>query len=316
MSFFKRKHILGLVFLFVVFIIIIIYQTFPYNILKENITNKINNQLQLEKIPLKVEIKNIRPYWFTGIQIDDFLIKNQFELNNSFILDSITVRIRILPLFLGKLSVNLKLNQKSGLLNASFSAPINSVINNEFLLEKGNVIIKKFAVDRLSHVLLTASMSGTNYNAALLEPIINHINFGGDLDGVLILSNANSLEVDLNLLNSYLGIDNESLEFPKQDFSKLRLKLKWDGKDIEIFKETEIVSKNIDIDLYGTIEPPTALSRNPANINLFLNFSLSGEVEKNFGFLIPQLLNCPSSSMLAGYLKVQLTGTLDELTCR
>ncbi|RDB36240.1 MAG: type II secretion system protein GspN [Spirobacillus cienkowskii] len=316
MSFFKRKHILGLVFLFIVFIIIIIYQTFPYNILKENITNKINNQLQLEKIPLKVEIKNIRPYWFTGIQIDDLVIKNQFEFNNSFILDSIIVRIKILPLFLGKVSVNLKLSQKSGLLNAAFSAPINSLINNNFFPEKASVIIKKFSVDRLSQVLLKASMSGINYNVALLEPIINHINFGGDLDGFMILSNPSSLDVDLNLLNSYLGIDNESLEFPNQDFSKLRLKLKWNGNDIEIFKETEIISKNIDIEFYGTVETPPALSRNPANINLFVNFSLSGEVEKNFGFLIPQLLNCPSSSMLAGYLKVQLTGTLDELTCR
>ena len=44
--------------------------------------------------------------------------------------------------------------------------------------------------------------------------------------------------------------------------------------------------------------------------------TMTGEVEKDFGFLIPQLLNCPTNVLFAGGMKFNLVGDSSSLTCQ
>ena len=51
-------------------------------------------------------------------------------------------------------------------------------------------------------------------------------------------------------------------------------------------------------------------------LNLEFLLILSDQIEKNFAFLIPQLLKCPSSSMVDGVMNVKLVGPISQYTCQ
>ena len=81
------------------FFLVILYQTFPYSLVKENIVIQVQNLLNAQKIPLNFSmLSGLRPYWVTGVEIRGLEFENKLDHNDELIIRNISARLSILPL--------------------------------------------------------------------------------------------------------------------------------------------------------------------------------------------------------------------------
>ena len=311
----NRKKIIGYFFIGFCFFLFLIYQTFPYALIKENIAIEIQNTLNKEKIPLKVSIKSLKPYWLTGVEFSGVEVSNKFDSKGTLIFDNITARMSLLSLFIGNVTFDLNVYQKGGFFSSSISYPLFSLISGDKSFGKMNFYFNDFSLDNIFNQLLGILKSIDKPELALVLPIISKTTVGGKLNGFIDYHDKGPAKINLNLLKGYLNIENDALNIPIQDFSKAILNLNWNGKRITVSNESGIDSQDIKFAADGYIDTPADPNK-PWQLNLLLNIVMSGEIEKDFGFLLPQLLNCPSNSILAGVMKINLVGDSNNLSCQ
>ncbi len=310
-----KKKIIGYVFISFCFLFFLIYQTFPYSIVKENISIDIQKMLNKEKIPLKINIKSLKPYWLTGVELSGVELSNKFDSRGALILDNITIRMSILSLFIGNTTFDINVFQKSGYLSSSISFPLFSLISGDMSFAKAETYFNNFSLDNIFNQLLGVIKSLENPELALVLPIINKTTVGGNLNGIIEYRDKGSAKINLNLQKGYLNIENAALNIPNQEFSKANVNLNWNGKRILVSKESGFNSQDIKLGADGFIDTPEDPNK-PWQLNLMLSIVMTGEIEKDFGFLLPQLLNCPSNTIIAGVMKINLLGDSNNLSCQ
>lgn len=310
-----KKKLLYLILVSSLFFFLLVYYTFPYDMLKENIVYNIQNELNKKNIPLGLNIKNLKPYWLTGVELKNIEIINKFSLNTPFKIDKMTIRISLLPILIGRISINVSVYRKQGDFDAVLTVPLVSLFSGDLSIRKIKFEFNKFSLDDLLDKIIGIIQTGEKQELALVLPILVKTSFGGNLSGLIEYNNKGPAIIDLSLLNGYLNIKNSALNIPLQNFSKANLLLNWNGKEINISNKSELISQNIKIKGEGKIETPDD-PKKLWGINLLLNISLSDEVEKDFGFLLPQLLSCPSNAMFAGSMKINLIGYLNDFSCQ
>jgi type II secretion system protein N len=310
-----RKKIIGYFFIGFCFFLFLIYQTFPYTIVKENIAVEIQNVLNKEKIPLKISIKSFTPYWLTGVEFSGVEVSNKFETQGALVLDNVTARMSLLPLFIGNVTFDINIYQKNGYLSSSISFPLFSLISGNMSFGKANLYFNEFSLDSIFNQLLGVLRSLENPELALVLPIISKTTVGGNLNGIIEYREKGPAKINLSLLKGFLNIENNALNIPIQEFSKVILNLNWNGKRILVSKDSGLDSEDIKLGADGYIDTPADPNK-PWQLNLLLNIVMTGQIEKDFGFLLPQLLNCPSNSILAGVMKINLMGDSNNLSCQ
>lgn len=313
----KNKFIFYVVpgiFLFFFFL----YQTFPYSLLKEKIIEQTFLQFKKSNLPLKVQIESLHPYWLSGLEFSNVQIGSNVEDKAPLLLDKVIVRVSFLPLLLGKLIVDLKVSQKNNLMTSSVTFPLFSIIFGDISVSKLSISAKSFPLDNVFAQVITAVSSVKDANMEFLSSPLSKMIIGGDLNGSLDYSANNSTKVDLSLNHFYISFNNDFLKIPTQKFSNAQVKFLWDGNRLTIRKD-DIVFKAPNISFYvtGALKKPQNLPVDVQNMtaNLNLRISMFREIEKSFGFLLPQLLNCPPSAMVDGIMNVKLFGQLNRLTC-
>ena len=310
-----KKKFIGYFFIGCCFFFFLIYQTFPYSIVKENIAIEIQNVLNKQRIPLKINIKSLKPYWLTGIELSGVEVNNKFDSSGALVFDKVTARMSLLSLFIGNVTFDINVYQKSGYLSSSISFPLLSVISGDMSFGKVNTYFNEFSLDNIFNQLLGVIKSIANPELALVLPIITNTTVGGNLNGIIEYRDKGPAKINLNLRKGYLNIENEALNIPIQEFSKANLDVNWNGKRILVSKESGLDSQDIKIGADGFIDTPADPTK-PWQLNVLLSIVMTGEIEKDFGFLLPQLLNCPSNSILAGVMKINLIGDSNNLSCQ
>lgn len=311
----NKKKFIGYFFIGFCFFLFLIYQTFPYSIVKENIALEIQNEFNKRKIPLKITINSLKPYWLTGIELSDLEISNKFDSKETLVLDTVTIKMSLLSLIIGNVTFGINVYQERGTLFSSVSLPLFSVTSGNMVLRKANFQFNNFPLDNIFNQLLGVVKSLENPELALILPIISKTTIGGKLNGVIEYYDKGAAKINLNLVKGYLNIENETLNIPIQEFSKAHLNLNWNGKRILVAKDSGLEAQNIKLGADGFIDTPVE-PNGPWQLNLSLNIVMTGKIEKDFGFLLPQLLKCSSNSVLAGVMKVNLVGDFNNLSCQ
>lgn len=311
----NKKKILNYFLLGFISLIILLYQTFPYSILKENIALQVQSILNENKIPLNFSMTSMKPYWVTGVEIENLKLENKFDYKDKLVIKNITTRLSVLSLLLGNLTINSEIKHESGSINTKVTLPLFSILSGEVKLESLKIEAEKFPLDAIFSQLLNVLRLSDKPEMALVTPIISKTKIGGKLFGTITFEETGNAGVDLKLLDSYLNTANEALNIPIQNFSNAGIQFLWDGKKIQIQPKTKFESEDIKFDLGGFIETPSDPNL-PWHLDLNLNLKMSGQVEKDFGFLIPQLLNCPANVVMAGVMKIHLVGDSNGLTCQ
>ena len=123
----KRKKILLYISASALFFIFLLYNLFPYFLLKEVLINEIQVNLQKSQLHFYVDAESLKPYWFTGVEFKNVHLN---EVQNSvppILIDKLNARISVFPLLIGDLKINSTLVQKDGSADLSFSLPLFSV---------------------------------------------------------------------------------------------------------------------------------------------------------------------------------------------
>ncbi|MGY3803692.1 type II secretion system protein GspN [Pigmentibacter ruber] len=311
----NKKKIISYIFISLFAFIVILYHTFPYSLLKENIVIQVQNQLNTQKIPLTFSMISLKPYWVTGVEIRGLELENKLDHNDELVIRNITARLSLLPLLIGNITLNMNIEQRDGTIIAKVVLPLFSTLSGEASLKYLDMQAKNFKLDSIFSQLLNVIRLNEKPELALITPIIAKTKIGGRLFGTITYEEKGRAVVKLSLKESYLNTANEALNIPLQNFTTANVDFDWNGKKIQISPTTKFESEDIKFDLNGFVETPSD-PKLPWHLDLGLNLKMSGQVEKDFGFLIPQLLNCPNNVIIAGLMKLRLVGDSSSLSCQ
>jgi hypothetical protein len=296
--------------MFLILLFSLIYVTFPYDLIKENIQYKIQSYLTKNEIPLKIKIDSIKPYWITGMKIENISLKNIIYEQEEVAFEKVHISISPFLIFFGDLRINIEIIEKNGKINSNVSIDIISLLNKDFILKKSSFYFKNFELKNIFKQILRTVQFSEDSNLVLILPIIEKISFEGELNGKILYQNKKFSEINLKLSKAALNIENEFLNIPYQKLIKAHIVASWNGKEYILRKETQLESQDISFLSNGTLNvdaTPYPL------LNLRIYIKMKGDLQKNFGFLISQLLNCPSSQK--NEMNFKLSGNIHQPVC-
>lgn len=310
----RTQKILVGIAAFLIFIMLF----FPSNLVKDVVVNQLQLALQENHQSLSIEMESLHSYWFTGVQFKNVKISDQQGLVNPIALDKISVRLSVLPLFIGRLNFNAVVQEKEGSIETFVSLPLISTFLGSASLKSMQIEFSRFPIDDLFLQMRSSFGKKQDMITAFIYPVISKAVMSGKLTGEINyedLGNKKNGVLDIKLQDGYLNINNQDLNIPTQNFSDGRVYLVWNGSTIQVKKETRIKSQNLLLEAKGVFDHSNGMQA-PWQSNLNLVLRLSGQMEKNFGFLIPQVLKCPGNAFVNGSMNVQLIGPVDSLVCQ
>ncbi|WP_186645609.1 hypothetical protein [Fluviispira vulneris] len=309
----KKKNLIKIIALGVLFFLVLIYKNFPYDLIKDNINKEINKAIQKERIPLIVNIGSLKPYWITGVELNNIEIRNALDSASPLLLDEVIVKFSLLPLLIGNISTDIIVHQVGGTVYSSASVSLIDAFSGILTLKSVDIFLTRFPLGGIFSQFLGVIRSSNKTEYAVLTPVISKTTLGGSANGK-IKYRENYGKINITLEKAFLNISNETLNIPKQDFSKAEFGLKWDGKRYVIDNSSELNAQNFSVKAGGFWEA-SKNPADPAHINLEFKINMSGVIEKDFGFLIPQFLNCSPTSLINGKMNISLVGDANNFAC-
>jgi type II secretion system protein N len=298
----------------VVTFFIFLYLTFPFGVIKEVLVNKINTEFTKQNLPLRVSLGDISLYRFSGIFLKKVNIINSTEVNTKLTLDTVVARVQFLPLFLGRIVTTLSVEQGKGTIEAEVGFKISELLGNNPQFNVASAQFKIFNLTPIFSHTIAYFKGSKDPGLVLLLPLLAKTTAGGDLSGgVNVENDPQNMKgfINLSLNNGFFHIDDSTLKIPKQTFSEAKIDFKLEGNSVNL-GATKFKAEDIGIGLGGKINLADASAGgNVAEVDLDL--MMAGEVEKNLGFILPNMLRC--KPLNAGILKAKLTGPVSQMAC-
>ena len=319
----KRTHPLVRAVLYVglglVSFILFLYLTFPYGVIKEVAVSKVTEMFQKQGLPLRLSIGSMNPSWVTGLELENVQLTNVADAAATLKLGSVHVRLNVLPFLWGTIKVTAKATQTGGFMEAAVGLPLWGLIKGEQSPKYANIDFKSFQLDPLFNHGLAVVRGSKDPAMVLLLPLVAKTTAGGSLTGKIVFENSDTSHFGkakstavLNIAGAFLHINDSTLKIPKQEFETAKIDLKFENNTLSIGNTTKFGAPDIGIGLGGKVlfsEIPGA----PANADLDLDLSMHGEIEKNLGFIVPNMMRC--KPLTAGELKAKLTGPVTQMKC-
>ena len=286
-------------------------------LIKDLAENKLQQLLNPVSPDLKVSIHSISSYWFTGLKINNIVIQDSNKLNDQLIIKNLTLRISVLPLLIGRISLNSNIEIEKGNFELITSLSIFELVKNKkLILNEVDGDFNEFNLGGIFKIIFSALKHSNHASMSLIKPMLENSSIGGLVNGAFEYKNKKNFnsKIFIKLRNAFIDINNDSLNIPKQTFSNATLSAEYQASNFVINKETSFKAENISFGTFGVVKKDEN-NQSQRIFNLKLNLVMSGQVDKNFGFLIPQLLKCPTSSMQGGIMNVRLIGVYPNLNC-
>ncbi|MES2614742.1 MAG: type II secretion system protein GspN [Bdellovibrionota bacterium] len=296
--------------------IFFIYIFFPFSLLKEVGISKLQVYLNQTNMGLNIEAQSLSSYWFTGVKIKNIQITNPHQEKSSLKIDEVTVRVSVLPILLGKINVNSDVKIANGDASLFVSLSLLDLISNKTNIKKASADFDNFKLDEIFKQFINIIKHSNNPSLSMLIPLIANSSVGGFLNGSVYYRSGenNTSFANLKIKNAYLDLQNATLDIPKQIFTTANVDMQYEPPTLTIKKDTAFTAQNMSFSAIGNIQNLNVRGKK-SSVNLKLGILLSGQIEKNFAFLLPQLLKCPTSSILGGIMNVNLSGSTDKLEC-
>lgn len=297
-----------------------IYMTFPYGVLKEVAVRQITQGLKETGMPIRVAIGELEPSWLTGVALKDLAVTNPADAHAVIRFSDVRVRLAILPLLWGRAKIAIFVQQGAGTLRMNVGMPLFAAMKGEASPDKIDIDLRNFSLDgALAHGLAMARASKASAMVLLL-PLLTKTTAGGALTGKIDLGvdgGGFSLgravgSIQMKIDGLFFHIDDETLKIPRQEFSQANIDLKADNGVLSVGDKTVLEAEQIGIKANGKVNVPDG---DAAQVDLNLELSMRDQIEKNLGFIVPNLLRC-SRSLEGGVLRAKLVGPVANMMCQ
>ncbi len=316
----KLKRIFSQIGLFFVFLFLFLYLLFPNKLLKSYLLSEIQLAISDSGMPVSIQMEDASLYWFTGIKLKNVFVSNLYaSKENVLTIPKITARLSVLPLLIGKASLNASIDLDDGSSDFNASMSLFELINNKVDNFKVKADFDNFQIHEIANQYFNILKSSSDPGVAAVIPILDKLDLSGYLNGKVNFINrgvTNNGSINLSFDKLYFNLNDPSLEIPTQHFKKSDIDVEWKNSTYNIQEKTQFESENLFFKPEGSVRViGTGPSATPV-LNLDLLLIMSGAIEKNFGFLVPQLLKCSNSTMTGGVMNVKLVGPLSQYTCQ
>lgn len=301
----KAVLIGGLILLFLFSFVFFLYLTFPYEVLKESLAAQVSGatgySIQIgelgPRIPLGIKAKSVRIESPSGA--------------SAIKLDRVTVAIGILPLLIGRLSVDTEVENGAGSLELGLRFGLLGLMKGAPLPRHVTLSAISFPIDDFTRFGL-ASAGGGGANP-MLSTMLATIGMNGKLNGVIDFAldaddaTQSKGQAELKINGAALTFSDATIGLPDQIFTKALIKAKMDSGTLVIDNTSGFVAEELEISLDGKVSVkavPTA-----SQLNMKVGFKLHKGLKEKFGFLIDAILGRASAD---GQLTMQILGTLAE----
>lgn len=279
------------------------YFSFPFEVLKEAIAVRAS-----QATGMSIEIGNMRPSFPIGLSIDKLSIAN--PSGNSIKFAKVDAKVSLLRFFLGKLGVNLLLeDEKSGYLEVFTSFNLFSLIQGNVSAPSAFVMeAKKFKIDDIFNFVLKDKAQSPD-TSVLIKPLFEAFKVEGKLDANVDFS-IDSIEPvnsegegQLAFSEMVLLITDSNMTIPNQAFDKALVKANLKDGQLRFDQSSGIVSKDIEITIGGQIT-----QRPEVKLDLIIGIQLRDALKNQFGWALDAAANKPTD----GKLDIHIGGPLNQ----
>jgi|GEM_PF-679373 len=295
-----------------------LYLTFPYGVIKEVVVSTVTDTLRKAGVPVRVSIGSLRPYWFTGLEVQNVQVTNAADPNANLKIGEARVRLSVLPLLLGKATVNARVTQAGGAMEVRVDMPLLAAARGAQSPSFAKVTFDRFALDPLANHGLAYARGSKDPAMVLVLPLLAKTTAGGSLTGNVVLENSDVMNftrakgsVRIDVADAFLHIDDATLKIPKQSFKDAKIDAKFENNAV-VLTDVKFKAEDIGVGLIGRVSLPE-MQDNPAVADLDFDLSMHGEIEKNLGFILPNMMRC--KPLTGGELKAKLTGPVSMMKC-
>lgn len=345
----KRSKIILTQTLFgLVVFLVFLYLTFPLNVFKEVMVTKVNAALSENNAPVRLSVGALKTRFPLGVSLEDIQLSN---LNNAAAvvkIGKLDATLNVLPVFIGRLSADLRVTQSGGSIAVRYHDSILSLLKmkqKNVRLPSGNarITFNNFEILQYTTILFellkpegssAGGRGGSSANmsefasqilsatlAVAIQPFLQS-EVGGQISGAVQLAlpppgesfNLAKGDLDLKIGKAYFEMKDETFAIPRQDFNEARIKAKLEKKTITIPNETKLLASDVGIELSGSMNVSESLA--VSDVKLAVSMLMRGKIEENFKTLLLVMIGCDPQKMVNGKMDVELTGNFSALTCR
>lgn len=298
---------LGLLSLFLSSFVFFFYLTFPYEVLKE----QLSAEIQQNAGGLTVRIGQLGPSLPLGLWASDVKVTSARGAS-SFSLKSVDLNIGILSLIIGQINLSTKILAQDGKLYADVNFPIFGLVSGSFVPSSLSLDAKSFPLEQFVDFGLNAAASAPGANS-LAAPILSalglraQLNCSAELTLNTKVPTQSKGHLDLQLANAVLKLSHPTLGLPDQQLKKASIKAKVEEGSVIFDKSSQITSDELHFGTEGkiTLKPNLGASL----LDLRMVVKLDKGLKEKFGFFLDAFTG---SSTQDGQLTMQLRGPLDS----
>ena len=302
---------------------ILLYFTFPYNLLKELVLEKINSKLNTYN--LNVSAQNLKPFYVNGFTLEGVGVdyfNNPVPENIS--LDNFKVYLSLSSLFTGFLRLNICIqNTIDNTLNLSLKVPLMSPFQSSYKISSLSLDANSFDIGEILR-LAYLSISKTQLSPTLstfINPTIEKAELNVDLSGQVDIYSSSSLSDNIDSFNVNLSINKgllRSKSAETQRLEKSQLIMNYKNKGLSIDKKTSLNTSDFSLDFYGDIAfAKSILDFQNSKFDLKFNYKNQGQPQALIE-LMSTYLNCPKigNEDKSKAIKYSLKGQFGNLICQ
>jgi type II secretion system protein N len=300
----KSIKITGFVFLFLFSFLFFVWSTFPYEVLKETISNQLS-----EATGMSIRIGDLGPRFPVGIRFGDIVVASGNTA--SLEIKQISATISPFALLIGRVSVTVELVAPKGdPLEVQASLGLLSLLRGAAPLPKSIVIKSKgLPLGRYINFLLVSEANSATANP-LIAPLLKQIEFDAkllaDIDIDLNTDDPtdSSGKVSVILKDAVLKITEPSLNIPDQAFETAKIEGQLSKAVFALKDGSGLISGDLSIVLGGNVTLKQPIDRSA--IAAAIQIEVRGPLKENFGFI----MDAASGAQTEGKISMKIDGTV------
>lgn len=299
--------------LFALFFLFFVYISFPYTVVKELLTNIVNNN---NGMGMRLEIESLSPHLGGGVTARGVQIRFGSGSDGGFTLGDVEVDLEIWRLLTGKVGVVVTIvAPDGGEIEVGGAAGIWGVVTGNPTISRVSFEAVDFVIDRLFGVVLShagGAAVGPTW-APLLAGVALSGKLGGEMDMTLgggSMSQADGA-LNFNLAQAKLKNQDPPIEL---EFQKAQVALRCDRGECVLDKDVGLQSSGLSIILNGKVTFKDPVPTSP--IDATVQVALKDAILEDFGNAVELALMASGNAggLRDGTFGLQLRGTLGQMT--
>jgi hypothetical protein len=299
------KIVIASVVLFMSSLLLFLYLSFPYGVLKEAIAAQVQ-----AATGVTIRMESFGPSFPIGFAANGVEV---YTGNSPHLkLKSISANLSILQIFLGRLGVAIEIEDPKGSeldLGVGFGM-LDLIKGNLGMPSVVSLKTKGFNIDSLVSFGIRAAVDN-GVGGPMAGPLLANLGVKGRLAGTVDLNLGGQSpaqatgEIKLGILDAVLVLSDPSLNFPDQVFKTAQISAKIQGGTLNVDPTTRFSANDIELGLDGKVALRQQFSSSDLSLNAFVK--LQGILGEQYSFILDGISGGLSKG---GSLNLQIAGTL------